>query len=160
MNFYCWTKPCLFLDVRSEDHRIRPSSTRDSWRDSAPAGKAELSRVRFPQLSVQASVNSVRNYSVSRKNLSSQHIRILSCTISVQLQLLLQHTHRNFISEAMRVPHEASVEWDIFCTTLTQTLSHDFQKRTTNLLRQVIETWVYKTRNLNRTFVGVLDQRH
>ena len=39
MNFYCWTKLCLFLDVRSEDHRIKPSSTKNSWRDSAPAAK-------------------------------------------------------------------------------------------------------------------------
>ena len=55
---YCWTKLCLFLDVRSEDHRSRSPCTRNSWRDSVPATKAVLSRVRFPQLSVQVSVQS------------------------------------------------------------------------------------------------------
>ena len=52
---YCWTNLCLFLDVCSEDNRSRSSCTRNSWRDSAPAGKAVLSRARFPQFSVQCS---------------------------------------------------------------------------------------------------------
>ena len=74
---YCWTKLCLFLDVRSEDHRSRSPCTSNSWRDSVPAGKAVLSRARFPQLSVQFSVQSeitalaVRNLSSQCKNLSS-----------------------------------------------------------------------------------------
>jgi len=56
---YCWTKLCLFLDVRSEDHWSRSSCTRKSWRISVPAGKQCSPRVRFPQLSVQVSVQSV-----------------------------------------------------------------------------------------------------
>jgi len=63
---YCWTKLRLFLDVRREDHWGRSSCTRKSWRVSAPAGKAELSRVRFPQLSVKVSVHS-EIYSLKEK---------------------------------------------------------------------------------------------
>ena len=39
-----------------------------------------------------------------------------------------------------------------------QTLSRDFQKRTTKFLKQPIEAKAYWTRNQNRIFVGDLDQ--
>ena len=51
---YRWTKLCLLC----EDHRSRSPCTRNSWRDSVPAGKAVLSRARFPQFSVQFAVQS------------------------------------------------------------------------------------------------------
>ena len=54
----CWTKLCLFLDVRSKDHRGRSPCTRNWWRDSVPAGETVLSRARFSQLSAQFSVQS------------------------------------------------------------------------------------------------------
>ena len=63
---YCWTKLCLFLDVRNGDHWSRSSCTRKSWRVSVPAAKQCSPRVRFPQLSVQVSVQS-EIYSVAGK---------------------------------------------------------------------------------------------
>ena len=70
---YCWTKLCLFLDVRCEHHWSRSSFTNKSGRYSDPAGKQSSSELDYP--SCQAKLPFIQNLQSLREkklNLSSR----------------------------------------------------------------------------------------
>ena len=95
---YCWTKLCLFLDVRIEDHWSRSSCTRKSWRISVPAAKQCSPELDSPVVS--SSVRSVRNLQCCRKNLIvtiAYRENLIVTIIGMLLMVSCTSTHSNLM---------------------------------------------------------------